>query len=102
MLFDICGCAFSFDGFPCVAHLVCAIPIFELNFSSNVCVSSETFPSFLSGVFQGSTETTFYVLAVYFGAVGIKDTRYALGAGLIADFAGIIAAIIIGYLFYAY
>ena len=63
---------------------------------------AETFPSFLSGVFQGSTETTFYVLAVYFGAVGIKDTRYALGAGLIADFAGIIAAIIIGYLFYAY
>ena len=62
----------------------------------------ETFPSFLSGVFQGSTETTFYVLAVYFGAVGIKDTRYALGAGLIADFAVIIAAIIIGYLFYAY
>ena len=62
----------------------------------------ETFPSFLSGVFQGSTETTFYVLAVYFGAVGIKDTRYALGAGLIADLAGIIAAIIIGYLFYAY
>ena len=51
---------------------------------------------------QGSTETTFFVLAVYFGAVGIKDTRYALGAGLIADFAGIIAAIIIGYLFYAY
>ncbi len=63
---------------------------------------AETFPSFLSGVFQGSTETTFYVLAVYFGAVGIKDTRYALGAGLIADLAGIIAAIIIGYLFYAY
>mgnify|MGYP003688064055 FL=1 len=63
---------------------------------------AETFPSFLSGVFQGSTETTFYVLAVYFGAVGIKDTRYALGAGLIADFAGIITAIIIGYLFYAY
>lgn len=62
----------------------------------------ETFPSFLSGVFQGSTETTFYVLAVYFGAVGIKDTRYALGAGLIADFAGIITAIIVGYLFYAY
>jgi|TARA_B100000795_G_scaffold269873_1_gene260836 spore maturation protein SpmA len=63
---------------------------------------AETFPSFLSGVFQGSTETTFYVLAVYFGAVGIKDTRYALGAGLIADFAGIITAVIIGYLFYAY
>lgn len=62
----------------------------------------ESFPSFLSGVFQGSTETTFYVLAVYFGAVGIKNTRYALGAGLMADLAGIIAAVIISYLFYAY
>jgi len=62
----------------------------------------ESFPSFLSGVFQGSTETTFYVLAVYFGSVGIKNTRYALGAGLLADLAGIIAAIIISYMFYAY
>ncbi|MBL57793.1 MAG: hypothetical protein CMP61_11455 [Flavobacteriales bacterium] len=62
----------------------------------------ESFPSFLSGVFQGSTETTFYVLAVYFGSVGIKNTRYALGAGLIADLAGIIAAIVISYIFYAY
>lgn len=62
----------------------------------------ESFPSFLSGVFQGSTETTFYVLAVYFGAVGVKNTRYALGAGLAADFSGIIAAIIISYIFYAY
>lgn len=61
----------------------------------------ESFPSFLSGVFQGSTETTFYVLAVYFGSVGIKKTRYAVGAGLLADLAGIIAAIFIGYLFYA-
>ena len=62
----------------------------------------ESFPSFLSGVFQGSTETTFYVLAVYFGSVGIKNTRYALGAGLLADLAGIIAAVIISYVFYAY
>lgn len=62
----------------------------------------ETFPSFLSGVFQGSTETTFYVLAVYFGAVGIKKTRYALSVGLIADLAGIIAAIFVAYLFYAH
>lgn len=62
----------------------------------------ESFPSFLSGVFQGSTETTFYVLAVYFGAVGIKKTRYAVGVGLIADFAGILAAIFVGYLFYAH
>jgi len=62
----------------------------------------ESFPSFLSGVFQGSTETTFYVLAVYFGSVGIKKTRYAIGAGLIADFAGILAAIFIAYLFYTH
>ncbi|MFT5861335.1 MAG: spore maturation protein SpmA [Flavobacteriaceae bacterium] len=55
----------------------------------------------IASTMQGSTETTFYVLAVYFGSVGIKNTRYAAGVGLIADFAGIIAAIIISYLFYS-
>jgi spore maturation protein SpmA len=49
---------------------------------------------------QGSTETTLYVLAVYFGSVGIKKTRYAVAAGLLADLIGIIAAIIVGYLFF--
>ncbi len=49
---------------------------------------------------QGSTETTFYVLAVYFGSVGIKNIRYAAGVGLLADLIGIIAAIIISYIFY--
>lgn len=49
---------------------------------------------------QGSTETTLYVLAVYFGSVGIKKTRYAVTAGLLADLFGIIAAIIVGYLFF--
>jgi spore maturation protein B len=49
----------------------------------------------MAGTIYGSTETTFYVLAVYFGAVGIKRTRHALPAGLIADAAGIIAAVII-------
>lgn len=49
---------------------------------------------------QGSTETTLYVLAVYFGSVGIKKTRYAVAAGLLADLFGIIAAIIVGYLFF--
>ena len=49
---------------------------------------------------QGATDTTFYVLAVYFGAVGIKNTRYAVVCGLIADFAGIIAAILMAYLFF--
>ena len=54
----------------------------------------------LASIFQGSTETTFYTLAVYFGAVNIKNTRYALGAGLFADLCGIVAAIIIGYIFF--
>jgi len=49
---------------------------------------------------QGSTETTFYVLAVYFGSVGIKNIRYAAGVGLLADLVGIISAIFISYIFY--
>ncbi len=61
---------------------------------------ADTFAVRLSGIFRGSTETTFYVLAVYFGSVGIKNTRYAVGAGLIADFTGIIAAIVFSYLFF--
>lgn len=56
----------------------------------------------IGATMQGSTETTFYVLAVYFGSVGIKNTRYAAGIGLLADLAGVIAAIIISYLFYPY
>ena len=54
----------------------------------------------IAATMQGSTETTFYVLAVYFGSVNIKNTRYAAGAGLLCDLVGIIAAIIISYLFY--
>lgn len=60
----------------------------------------DSFVGRLVGVVQGSTETTFYVLAVYFGSVGIKNTRYALGCALLADLAGIVAAILIGYLFF--
>jgi spore maturation protein SpmB len=60
----------------------------------------DSFRGKVAATFQGSTETTFYVLAVYFGSVGIKNTRYAAGAGLIADLAGIIAAIFISYMFY--
>lgn len=62
---------------------------------------ADSFPGFLASTFQGSTETTFYVLAVYFGSVGVKKTRYAAGVGLLADFAGIVAAIIISYIFFA-
>ncbi|MBN3036729.1 MAG: spore maturation protein [Bacteroidales bacterium] len=49
---------------------------------------------------QGATDTTFYIIAVYFGSVGIKKTRYAVTCGLIADFAGIVAAILLAYLFF--
>ena len=52
-------------------------------------------------VFQGSTDTTFYILAVYFGSVGIKNTRHAVNCGLLADLAGIISAIFICYLFFS-
>jgi Uncharacterized membrane protein, required for spore maturation in B.subtilis. len=58
----------------------------------------DSFAGRLASVFQGTTETTFYIVAVYFGAVGVKNTRYAVGASLIADVAGIIAAIIIAYM----
>jgi spore maturation protein SpmB len=61
---------------------------------------ADSFVGRLACIVQGSTETTFYVLAVYFGSVGIKNTRYALGCGLLADLAGIIAAILMGYLFF--
>ena len=54
----------------------------------------------IAATMQGSTETTFYVLAVYFGSVKIKNTRYAASAGLLCDFVAIIVAIIISYLFY--
>ena len=60
----------------------------------------DSFVGNLTSVLQGSTETTFYVLAVYFGSVGIKNIRYAVFAGLIADLAGIIAAIFIAYYFF--
>ncbi len=61
---------------------------------------ADSFVGRLSSVFQGSTETTFYVLAVYFGSVNIKNSRYAVTAGLIADLVGVIAAIFIAYLFF--
>lgn len=62
---------------------------------------ADSFVGRLSCVFQGSTDTTFYILAVYFGSVGIRHTRHAVACGLLADLAGIIAAIFISYLFFA-
>ena len=61
---------------------------------------ADSFIGRLSCIFQGSTDTTFYILAVYFGSVGIVKTRHAVTCGLLADLAGIIAAIAIAYLFF--
>ena len=60
----------------------------------------DSFQSKLAAIIQGSTETTFYVLAVYFGSVNITKTRYALACGLIADVVGLVGAIFIAYAFY--
>lgn len=61
---------------------------------------ADSFVGRLSCVFQGSTDTTFYILAVYFGSVGIRYTRHAVACGLLADLAGVIAAIAICYMFF--
>lgn len=61
---------------------------------------ADSFVGKVASTVQGATDTTFYIIAVYFGSVGIKNTRYAVTAGLIADFVGIVAAILIAYLFF--
>lgn len=60
----------------------------------------DSFEGKLAAIIQGSTETTFYVLAVYFGSVNIKKTRYALSCGLLADAVGLVGAILVGYWFF--
>ena len=60
----------------------------------------DSFPALLAAVVQGSTETTFYVLAVYFGSVGILRARHAVSCALIADLAGVLAAIGVCYWFF--
>ena len=60
----------------------------------------DSFQGKLAAIIQGSTETTFYVLAVYFGSVDIRRTRHALGCGLFADLVGLVGAILVGYAFY--
>jgi spore maturation protein SpmB len=61
---------------------------------------ADSFVGRVASVVQGSTDTTFYIIAVYFGSVGIRNTRYAVSCGLVADFAGIMASIFIAYLFF--
>ncbi|PUZ20293.1 Spore maturation protein SpmA [Chitinophaga costaii] len=62
----------------------------------------DSFVGYLVSILQGTTETTFYVISVYFGSINIRNTRYALVAGLIADFAGMIAAVFLAYFFFRY
>lgn len=61
---------------------------------------ADSFAGRLACLFQGATDTTFYILAVYFGSVGIRKTRHAVTCGLLADLAGIIAAIVLAYIFF--
>ena len=61
----------------------------------------DSFVGRLTCIFQGATDTTFYIIALYFGSVGIRRTRYAISLGLLADLAGVIAAIFVAYLFFA-
>jgi spore maturation protein SpmA/spore maturation protein SpmB len=68
--------------------------------STMTAFGPDSFASKLSGIFQGASDTTFYVVAVYFGAVNIKNTRYSIGAMLLADLVGVITAITVCYLFF--
>ena len=61
----------------------------------------DSFVGRLSCLFQGAADTTFYIIALYFGSVGIRKTRYAVTAGLVSDLAGVIAAIVLAYMFFA-
>jgi spore maturation protein SpmB len=61
---------------------------------------ADSFAGRLASIVQGSTETTFYVLAVYFGSVGIKRVRHAVAGGLMADLGGFVAAVAAAYLFF--
>ena len=60
----------------------------------------DSFAGRLSCMFQGAADTTFFILAVYFGSVGVKDSRHAVACGLIADLAGVLAAIALAYFFF--
>lgn len=61
----------------------------------------DSFPALVAATVQGSTETTFYVLAVYFGSVGLQRARHAVGCALAADLAGVVASITVCYWFFA-
>ena len=68
--------------------------------STMTTYGADSFAGRLASIMQGSSDSTFYVVAVYFGAVGIKNTRYSIGSMLLADLVGIITSIILAYLFF--
>jgi len=68
--------------------------------STMTTYGADSFPGRLSSIMQGSSDSTFYVVALYYGAVSIKDTRYSVGAMLLADLVGIITSILLAYLFF--
>lgn len=72
-----------------------------LDLFNNPAFGPDSFAGKLASIFQGSADTTFYIVALYFGSVGIKNIRYSIWAGMMADFLGVISAIIIAYLFFA-
>jgi spore maturation protein SpmA len=74
------------------------LDIFDV--TKNPTLGPDSFVGKLASIFQGSADTTFYIIALYFGSVQIKNVRYSVWAGLLADFLGVIAAIIIGYIFF--
>lgn len=71
-----------------------------LDIYSNPALGPDSFVGKMASIFQGSADTTFYIIALYFGSVGIQKIRYAVWAGLLADFMGVLVAIIIGYIFF--
>lgn len=71
------------------------VSIFE-----NPALGPDSFAGKMASIFQGSADTTFYIIALYFGSVGIKNVRYAVWAGMMADIIGVIAAVIIAYMFF--
>jgi len=105
------GFRFIFSLFPINTDFVDALPVALMKplsgsgakammVESMITNGVDSFVGRLSCIFQGSADTTFYIIALYFGSVGIKKTRYAVTAGLVSDLGGVVAAILVAYLFF--
>ena len=107
------GIAWSLEGTGVDTEFVEALPVaflkplsgqaargMMIDISKNTPGGPDSFVANLAAIFRGCAETTFYILALYFGSVSIRNTRYALSGGLIADAAGVVAGILVGYLFF--